>query len=277
MRGASKVTLQPHQILRLPRNLEAQDLSGNSLTCFRDSTISEHNPSIIRTQNRHLAPAASGTLLVPSWRRFCMVNTTFRAPAISQNVTKCCACHEKSPSNFTKYCACHEKSPSNFTKYCAATQYECRLCYFTKLVLCGTVSLSIDYFADLLLYRSVTLLMCYFTELVLCGTVSLPMYYFADLLLYESITLRIYYCTDLLLYESSTLRIFYCTKLLLYGSNTLRIYYFTNLLLYESITLRIYYCTDLLLYESSTLRISYCTKLLLYWSGTFPEPPTLLN
>ena len=30
-------------------------------------------------------------------------------PAISQNVTKCCACHEKSHSNFTKYCACHEK------------------------------------------------------------------------------------------------------------------------------------------------------------------------
>ena len=50
MRGASKVTLQPHQILRLPRNLEAQDFSGNSLKCFRqykdDSTISEHNPTI---------------------------------------------------------------------------------------------------------------------------------------------------------------------------------------------------------------------------------------
>ena len=31
MRGASNGTLQPHQILRLPRNLEAQDFSGNSL------------------------------------------------------------------------------------------------------------------------------------------------------------------------------------------------------------------------------------------------------
>ena len=56
MRGASKVTLQPHQILCLPRKLEAQDLSKNSLKCFRqkkdDSTIirpwSEHNPRIIR-------------------------------------------------------------------------------------------------------------------------------------------------------------------------------------------------------------------------------------
>ena len=35
MRGASKVTLEPHQILRLPRTLEAQDFSGNSLKCFR--------------------------------------------------------------------------------------------------------------------------------------------------------------------------------------------------------------------------------------------------
>ena len=38
---------------------------------------------------------------------FVWKNTTFRAPAISQNVTKCCACHEKSHSNFSKYCACH--------------------------------------------------------------------------------------------------------------------------------------------------------------------------
>ena len=35
MRGASKVTLQPHQILRLPRNLQVQDFSGNSVKCFR--------------------------------------------------------------------------------------------------------------------------------------------------------------------------------------------------------------------------------------------------
>ena len=34
MRGANKVALQPHQILRLSWNLEAQDFSGNSLKCF---------------------------------------------------------------------------------------------------------------------------------------------------------------------------------------------------------------------------------------------------
>ena len=68
------------------------------------------NPTMIRPRHRHLAPAASETLLVRSWRRFCMEKyTTFRASAIPQNVTKCWACHEKSHSNFTKYSACHAK------------------------------------------------------------------------------------------------------------------------------------------------------------------------
>ena len=35
LRGASKGTLQPHQIMRLPLNLEAQDFSGNLPECFR--------------------------------------------------------------------------------------------------------------------------------------------------------------------------------------------------------------------------------------------------
>ena len=49
MSGASKVTLQPHQILRLPRKLEAQDFSRNSLKCFRqykdDSAIIRPHPT----------------------------------------------------------------------------------------------------------------------------------------------------------------------------------------------------------------------------------------
>ena len=45
--------------------------------------------------------------------------TTFRAPTISPNFTKCCACHEKWHLNFIKCCACHEKWHLNFTKCCA--------------------------------------------------------------------------------------------------------------------------------------------------------------
>ena len=35
MRGACTGSHQPHQILRLPRNLQVQDFSGNSVNCFR--------------------------------------------------------------------------------------------------------------------------------------------------------------------------------------------------------------------------------------------------
>ena len=48
MRGASKVTLQPHQILRLPRNLEAQDFSGYSLNASANRKTIRGYPTIIR-------------------------------------------------------------------------------------------------------------------------------------------------------------------------------------------------------------------------------------
>ena len=47
---------------------------------------------------------------------FVLKITTFRAPAIILNFTKCCACHEKWQFNITKYCACHEKCHLNVTK-----------------------------------------------------------------------------------------------------------------------------------------------------------------
>ena len=48
MPGASEVTLQPHQILRLPRNLEAQDFSGNSLNASANRKTIRGYPTIIR-------------------------------------------------------------------------------------------------------------------------------------------------------------------------------------------------------------------------------------
>ena len=49
-----------------------------------------------------------------------------RAPAISQNVTKCCAWHEKSHSNFTKYCACHAKCISWLIRVTYETSFRMR-------------------------------------------------------------------------------------------------------------------------------------------------------
>ncbi len=91
MSRASKVTLKLHQLLRLPRNIEFKISAKNPwIASANIQTIrrqSEDNPSMIRGWNRHPAPAASETLLVPSWRR-CLYgkNTRFRAPAIAQKL-----------------------------------------------------------------------------------------------------------------------------------------------------------------------------------------------
>ena len=73
----------------------------------------DDNPTIIRRQSEHEIVISHPPLRRPYpsdlEHDFVLKNTTFRVPAISQNVTKCCACHEKSNSNFTKYCAWHEK------------------------------------------------------------------------------------------------------------------------------------------------------------------------
>ena len=111
--------------------------SANRKTIRRHS---DDNPTIIRRQSEHEIVISHPPLRRPYpsdlEHDFVLKNTTFRAPAISQNVTKCCACHEKSHSNFSKYCACHAnwsashmkrhlecaeqaKSTSNLTKYCA--------------------------------------------------------------------------------------------------------------------------------------------------------------
>ena len=114
MRRASNVNLQPQQILRLPRNLQVQDCSGNSLNCFRlykdDSRIirgwSEHDPKIKSSSRTRRFGDLTRPILET---HFVWKNTTFGAPAIYPNFTKCCPCHEKWHSNFTKYCACHAK------------------------------------------------------------------------------------------------------------------------------------------------------------------------
>ena len=148
--GATRVTLQPHQILRLPRKSEFKIWAKNPwIASANIKTIrpwSEDNPKIKSSS----LTRRFGDLTRPVLEtHFVWKSTTFCAPAISQNFTKCCACHEKWHSNFTKYCACHEKAlswlirvtyetsctmrgatgvMSNITKYC--TCHEKSLSWF---------------------------------------------------------------------------------------------------------------------------------------------------
>ena len=134
MRGATSITLQPHQILRLPlkmilmidirgiwnaiynarSNRHHPPTSPNTAPATQKCTPKskrnsprtveasipmrgrfDHDPNMIRPWTRHLAPARSPRLL--------------RAPAIYPDFTEDCACHKKWHSNLTKYCACHKK------------------------------------------------------------------------------------------------------------------------------------------------------------------------
>ena len=57
---------------------------------------------------------------------FVLKNTTLPAPAISQKVTKCCACHEKLQCTCCKYCACHAKRMSGWMRITYETPFALR-------------------------------------------------------------------------------------------------------------------------------------------------------
>ena len=149
MRAASKVTFRTHQVLRLPRNSEFKISARNPwiASAAKKKPIrrhSEHDPSAIQAWSDHDIVISHSPLRRPCSSDlgdvFVLKNTTCRAPAISQNVTKCRACHKShiptSPntvpatqnewhawsSSHMKHhfqCAQQQKSPSNFTKCCA--------------------------------------------------------------------------------------------------------------------------------------------------------------
>ena len=86
-------------------------------------------------ENAKLNPPSPPRLLFALARsRFLLKITTFPAPAIIPNFTKCCTCRKKWHMNFTKCCTCHKKWPMNFTKCCAC--HEKSHMNFTKCCAC---------------------------------------------------------------------------------------------------------------------------------------------
>ena len=148
---SNKVTLQTHQILRLPRKMTTQHLAeicGKQLKRhFQCAADPETVPSMIRAGSEQdprpfrewTRPSATRRATEVTFRaqdeHFVLKNTTFRAPAILfRNFTKYCACHEKWHWTFTKYCTCHEEWHLTFTKYCAC--HEKWHLTFTKYCAC---------------------------------------------------------------------------------------------------------------------------------------------
>ena len=90
MRGASKVSLQPHQILRLPRKMNVIDDLRHIWKLISNAwSKSSHPPTSPNT-----APATQ--------------NQRHQWSASHMKRHFQCAEPVKSPSNLTKYCACHE-------------------------------------------------------------------------------------------------------------------------------------------------------------------------
>ena len=115
MRGATGVTIQPHQILRLPRKMTLQDFKENLQKQMKRHFQCGADPSMIRPWSDHdpTMKTQTATRLVSEvtfrahHEHFLLKNTTFRAQSYIQTFTKYCACHVKCHLNFTKYCACH--------------------------------------------------------------------------------------------------------------------------------------------------------------------------
>ena len=99
MRGATGVTIQPHQILRLPRKMTLQDFRENLQKQVKRHFQCGDDPRMIRpwsdeTANRN-PPRKWGLLFeVPSIIFYCKIQR-FRAQSYIQTFTKCCACHKK--------------------------------------------------------------------------------------------------------------------------------------------------------------------------------------
>ena len=151
MRGATGITLQPHQMLRLPRKIALQNLRKicrkqlkRHFQCAADSTMirtwSEHDPNMIRPWNCKTEPVRSQSLLFPPrqrilyWKlqRFALRLSTQispnTAPATKSDTPRSPNTapatqndsHDWCPSHMKRHLQCAEQqvSSSNVTKYC---------------------------------------------------------------------------------------------------------------------------------------------------------------
>ena len=91
----------PKSKRNLPKTVEASILMYGRF---------DHDPNMVRPWNCKIEPVRSQSLgFSSSAKHFVLKITTFRAPAIYPDFTKCCTCHEKWHYKITKYCICHEK------------------------------------------------------------------------------------------------------------------------------------------------------------------------
>ena len=124
MRGATGITLQPHQILRLPRKIALQNLRARTVEA--PFTMADDS-RMIRPWSEH-----DPSMKLQNWTR---PFAELILPPSATKITKYCACHEKWHSKITKYCACHVK----WLSWLMPVTYETSL--FT---MCGAIGITLQ-------------------------------------------------------------------------------------------------------------------------------------
>ena len=237
MRGATGITLQPHQILRLPRKITLQNLRHLYGGRF------DHDPNMTRPWSDHeiakLNPSVRRAYFSPLGNAFCIANYNVsrsgylprfhRILRLPQKVTlqdhqilrlprkgtlqdhQMLRLPQKVTLEDHQILPLPRKMNWNFTElllYWAGTllSWYFTLLYFTllyfTLLYFTLLYFTLLYFTLLyftLLYWTATLLNCYFTELVLYWAGTLLSWYFTELVLYWAVTLLSCYFTELLL------------------------------------------------------------------------------
>ena len=129
MRKATGVIPQLHQILRLPRKTKLMIDPRHiwDVICIASADM-------IRPWDRHLAPAASETLLVPSRRRILYGKIQRFALRLSSKFHEVLCLPQRWHSTFTKYCACHA----------TWTSWLIRVTYETSLAMRGASKVTLD-------------------------------------------------------------------------------------------------------------------------------------
>ena len=305
MRGATGITLQPHQILRLPRKITLQNQRKICRKQLKRQFQCGDDSNMIRPWSDHELVISHPPVRRGYFSRFgdafCIENYNIsragyllkfhRILRLPRKVTlqhhQILRLPRKVPLQDEEILRLPRKVtlqdhqilrlPRKVTLICDSTELllnwavtELLLnCYWTvtQLLLNGPVT-------ELLLNWAVTqlLLDCYWTvtELTCYWAVTKPLlilnWAVPELLLYWVVTWQSCYFTELLLDWAVTLLSCYFTELFLYWAVTWLRCFFTELLLYWAVTLLSCYFTELLLDWAVTSLSCYLTELLLYWA-----------
>ena len=287
MRGATDITLRPHQILRLPRKITLQNQRKICRKQLTRQFQCGDDPNMIRPWTRHLAPARSPRLLFTLRRRILYWKLQHFALRLSIQISPNTAPATKSDTPTSPNTAPATKSDTPTSPNAApATKSDTPTSPNTAPAMKSDTELLLDCTLTCYLNWIVSLLSCYLTELSeqllhCCYLTELLLDWAVTslLLLYWAVTLLSGYFTEVLLSWAVTLLSCYFTELLLDWSVTSLLFldwavtllscYFAELLLSWAVNLLSCYFTELLLHWAVTLLSCFFTELLLYWAVTF--------